>query len=121
LAGGVPVVLVHGLVVSSLYMEPTAERLAPFHRVFAPDLPGFGRSDKPSRALSVAGLADALGAWMDAEGLERAVLVGNSLGCQVIAEMAARAPHRAAGVVLTGPTVEPSGPHARTAVQTSSG
>jgi 2-hydroxy-6-oxonona-2,4-dienedioate hydrolase len=107
--GGVPVVLVHGLVVSSLYMVPTVERLAPFYQVFAPDLPGFGKSDKPSRALDVAGLADALGAWMEAAGIKRAVLVGNSLGCQVIAEMAARSPHRVEAVVLTGPTVDPSG------------
>lgn len=108
-ACGAPVVLVHGLVVSSLYMVPTMERLAPFCRVFAPDLPGFGESDKPSRTLNVTELAEALGAWMDAAGTGRAVLVGNSLGCQVIAEMAARSPDRVAGVVLTGPTVDPAG------------
>lgn len=39
-----PVVLVHGVVISSLYMVPTAERLVPFYRVFAPDLPGFGKA-----------------------------------------------------------------------------
>jgi 2-hydroxy-6-oxonona-2,4-dienedioate hydrolase len=105
----VPVVLVHGLVVSSLYMVPTAERLAHFFRVFAPDLPGFGQSDKPARTLNVPELADALGAWMDAAGLAQAVLVGNSLGCQVIAHVAARNPHRVAGVVLAGPTVDPAG------------
>ena len=108
-SGGVPVVLVHGLVVSSLYMLPTAERLALFYSVLAPDLPGFGKSDKPARALDVTELADALGAWIDAAGLGPAVLVGNSLGCQVIADMAARGPHRVAGVVLTGPTVDPAG------------
>ncbi|HEY1404550.1 MAG TPA: alpha/beta fold hydrolase, partial [Pyrinomonadaceae bacterium] len=96
----VPVVLVHGLVVSSLYMLPTAERLATFFRVFAPDMPGFGKSDKPLRALDVPELADALVAWMDAAGLVQPVLVGNSLGCQVIANVAARNPHRVAGVVL---------------------
>jgi pimeloyl-ACP methyl ester carboxylesterase len=105
-AGRVPVVLVHGLIVSSLYMMPTAERLAPFYRVFALDLPGFGQSDKPERAFDVSELAGALDAWMDAAGLERAVLVGNSMGCQIIAEMAARNPHRVAGAVLTGPTVD---------------
>lgn len=90
-------------------MLPTAERLSPFYRVLVPDLPGFGKSDKPARTLDVAGLAEALGAWMEAEGLGRAVLVGNSLGCQVIAEMAARSPHRVVGMVLTGPTVDPAG------------
>ncbi|HEV2707796.1 MAG TPA: alpha/beta hydrolase [Pyrinomonadaceae bacterium] len=105
----VPVVLVHGLLVSSLYMLPTAQRLAPFYRVFAPDMPGFGKSDKPSRALNVRGMAVALGEWMDAIGLGRAVLVGNSLGCQIIADVAARSPHRVEGVVLTGPTVDCAG------------
>jgi pimeloyl-ACP methyl ester carboxylesterase len=107
-AGIVPVVLVHGLVASSLYMVPTAKRLAPFYPVYAPDLPGFGRSDKPSRTLKVPELADALGAWMDAERLERVVLVGNSLGCQVVADLAARAPHKVGGIVLTGPSVDPT-------------
>lgn len=78
---GPPVVLVHGLVISSLYMVPTARRLAPFYRVFAPDLPGFGKSGKPARVLSVPELADALVAWLDAAGLGRAAFVGNSLGC----------------------------------------
>jgi 2-hydroxy-6-oxonona-2,4-dienedioate hydrolase len=74
------VVLVHGLVVSSRYMVPTAERLTSHCRVFAPDLPGFGRNEKPPRALDVAGLSDALSAWMGELGLERAALVGNSFG-----------------------------------------
>ena len=95
-------------------MVPTARRLAPFFPVFAPDLPGFGKSAKPSRVLSVPELADALGAWMDAVGLDRAVLVGNSLGCQILVDLAVRYPARAACVVLAGPTIDP---HARTAPQ----
>ena len=104
---GPPVVLVHGLVISSLYMVPTAERLAPRLPVYAPDLPGFGRSDRPRRVLDVPELADALRAWMDAAGLERAALVGNSLGCQVIVELAARFPERVERAVLAGPTMDP--------------
>ena len=57
------VVLVHGQVISSLYMVPTARLLAEEFPVFAPDLPGFGRSGKPARVLDVPGMADALGAW----------------------------------------------------------
>ena len=102
------VVLVHGLVVSSLYMLPTAERLAAFYNVFAPDLPGFGKSDKPEKALNVSELADALGAWIDALNLSPVILVGNSMGCQIIANLAARAPHRVKAVVFIGTTVDPS-------------
>jgi 2-hydroxy-6-oxonona-2,4-dienedioate hydrolase len=43
-----PVVLVHGYGMSSRYMAPLAEALACDFQVYAPDLPGFGRSDGPS-------------------------------------------------------------------------
>jgi 2-hydroxy-6-oxonona-2,4-dienedioate hydrolase len=102
------VILVHGLVISSLYMRPTAERLAPFVRVLAPDLPGFGRSVRPSHVLNMSELASALADWMKTLGLSRVVLVGNSLGCQVIAELAARNGVSVAGAVLAGPTMDPS-------------
>ena len=102
-------VLVHGLVVSSRYMIPTAKRLARHCRVFAPDLPGFGRSERPPRVLDVAGLSDALSAWMGEVGLERAALVGNSFGCQIIADLAVRHPARVERAVLQGPTMDPLG------------
>ena len=107
-ARGPGVVLVHGLVISSRYMVPTAERLAPLCDVYAPDLPGYGRSAKPARILSLAELADALARWMSAAGLERAHLVGNSFGCQVIAEFALRHPARVERLVLQGPTIDPA-------------
>jgi pimeloyl-ACP methyl ester carboxylesterase len=47
------IVLVHGLGVSSRYMAALARELAPFYRVHAVDLPGFGRSEKPPRPLGV--------------------------------------------------------------------
>ena len=55
------VVLVHGQIISGLYMVPTAERLATRFPVFAPHLPGVGLS-KPRRPLCVPELADALAA-----------------------------------------------------------
>src|SRR5215211_1650901 len=58
-----PVVLVHGIGVASRFMVPIAELLAPYHRVYAPDLPGFGKSEKPTHALSVVELTDALAEW----------------------------------------------------------
>ena len=113
-AGAVDVVLVHGLAVSSAYMVPTALALAHHHRVYAPDLPGFGRSYKPRHVLRVAELADALAAWMTAVGLGPAALIGNSLGCQVIADLACRHPALVERIVMIGPTMDPRG---RTMVQ----
>lgn len=55
-AGRVPVVLVHGQVVSSRYMLPLARRIAPHRRVLAPDLPGYGLSDDPGYPLDLEGL-----------------------------------------------------------------
>ncbi len=106
-AGGPPVVLVHGLVVSGRYMVPLLDELARSHAVYAPDLPGFGRSEGPAHALDVVGLADALAAWMRALGLGGAALVGNSMGCQVITELVLRHPGLAGRVVLQGPTMDP--------------
>lgn len=109
-----PIVLVHGLVISSLYMVPTAVRLAPFFKVYAPDLPGFGRSSKPAHVLSIPELADALAAWLNTLGLARVVLVGNSLGCQIIAEFATRYSSCLRAAILAGPTMDS---RARTARQ----
>ncbi len=105
-----PIVLVHGFVISSRYHVPLMRRLAPNHLVFAPDLPGFGWSAKPSGVLDVPGLAAALVATMDAAGIGRAVLVGNSLGSQIVAQAAADHPDRVLATVLTGPTFDPAEP-----------
>ena len=102
-----PVVLVHGLVISSRYMVPLAERLARALPTFAPDMPGFGRSNGPREALDIPALAAALAAWLRARGMTGAVLVGNSLGCQVITELAATEPSLARALVLAGPTFDP--------------
>jgi pimeloyl-ACP methyl ester carboxylesterase len=107
------IVLVHGVAVSGRYLLPLAEHLAPRARVYVPDLPGYGRSDRPPRRdLTVPELADALLAWMDRVGLSRPHLIGNSFGCQVIADVAARYPDRVGRLVLQGPTMDP---HARSA------
>jgi 2-hydroxy-6-oxonona-2,4-dienedioate hydrolase len=87
-------------------MVPTAERLAADFPVFAPDLPGFGHSSKPSHALDLPALAEVLASWMTVAGLESASMVGNSLGCQVIAEFGLRYPQRLRRAVLQGPTMD---------------
>lgn len=106
--GAAPIVLVHGLGVSSRYLVPTARRLAGRFPVFVPDLPGHGESERPPAALDVPGLGAALLAWLDEIGLGRVVLVGNSLGCQTIVDAALRRPERVLGLVLTGPTGDPA-------------
>ena len=104
---GPPVVLVHGLGVSSTYFEPLGALLAPSRRVVVPDLPGWGRSERPRRPLGVEGTAEVLG------GLVRRVggpvpLVANSYGAQVALALADAEPDLVGGLVLIGPTVDPA-------------
>jgi pimeloyl-ACP methyl ester carboxylesterase len=105
-----PVVLLHGWGVSGRYLVPTALAIAreDARAVYVPDLPGHGRSDRPARALDVAELAEVVLGWMDALGLRRAVLVANSFGCQIAAELAVRAPSRVLALALVGPTLDPA-------------
>jgi pimeloyl-ACP methyl ester carboxylesterase len=103
-----PYVLVHGLGVSGRYFLPLARRLARVARVYVPDLPGNGPSEKPPRPLDVPGLAAALGAWADVAGVERACVVGNSLGGQTVVELAVTRPELVARLVLVGPTFDPA-------------
>lgn len=103
-----PVVLVHGYGMSSEYMVPLAKRLAAASTVYAPDLPGHGRSDDPPRTLSIRELADFLAAWLDAAGIGKAAFLGNSMGCQILAELAVRHPERVDRLILVSPTVDPT-------------
>ncbi len=95
-------------------MAPLAKELVLHRTVYVPDLPGFGRSDKPDRALDVPELADCLASWMGALGLGPAALIGNSFGCQVVVELAVRHPGLVERAVLQAPVVDP---RARTAPQ----
>jgi 2-hydroxy-6-oxonona-2,4-dienedioate hydrolase len=104
---GEPVVLVHGYAVSGRYMLPLAQSLACHYTVLTPELPGFGRSQKPQVPLRISGLADALADCLDALGLERPAFVANSMGCQVVTELAVSVPERVGPLTLIGPTVDP--------------
>jgi 2-hydroxy-6-oxonona-2,4-dienedioate hydrolase len=108
-----PVVLLHGYGVSGTYMLPLARSLAPSFSVFVPDLPGFGRSEQPCSPLGIADLAAALADLLDAAGLQCPAFVANSMGCQVVTELAVRQPARVGPIVLIGPTVDPQRRSAR--------
>jgi pimeloyl-ACP methyl ester carboxylesterase/putative sterol carrier protein len=102
---GPAVVLLHGLGATCASMLPTLAELAPDHRVIAVDLPGFGDSAKPVRAYDPAFFARWLVAFLDAVGVERAVLVGNSMGGRIAIETGLRAPGRVDALVLFSPSL----------------
>ena len=86
--GSIPLVHVHGFAVSGRYLLPTARALAHRATTVVPDLPGYGQSAAWGHALGIGSLAWALREVLDALGLERVVLVGNSMGAPVCLEVA---------------------------------
>jgi pimeloyl-ACP methyl ester carboxylesterase len=98
-----PIVHVQGLAMSGRYLEPTAARLASRYATHVPDLPGYGYSDKPRYPLDISELAEALADYLDAVGVRRAVVLGNSTGALVAAEFAHRYPGRTESAILVSP------------------
>jgi pimeloyl-ACP methyl ester carboxylesterase len=97
---GPPLLFVHGL--GGLWQNwllniPAFMRT---HRVIAPDLPGFGRSEMPSGRISIQGFARVIDALCDQLEIDSPVIVGNSMGGFVGAEVALAFPTRVARLVL---------------------
>src|SRR5437762_10443417 len=53
-------------------------------------------------------MGEGLARWLDAVGLHEPVLVANSMGCQIVTELAVRRPDLAGPMVLVGPTTDPT-------------
>lgn len=101
---GSAVILVHGNGLSAGQWKLNISPLAKYYKVYAPDLPGFGLSDKPDLDYGVDYYVGFLKEFMDSIGVHKASLVGNSMGGAVVAKFAARCPDRVAGIVLSDPT-----------------
>lgn len=99
--------LLHGLLCSGTFMEPTANELVPQNTVCIPDMLGYGKSETPERALNIDEHAAALKELIEATGLVQPVLVGGSYGCNIAAELASQLAtdpkHNIRGLVLIGP------------------
>ena len=104
----VPIVHIHGFAISGEYLLPTARILAGRRVNVVPDLPGYGRSESRDHVLDIPALADALVTVLDDLHIDRAILVGNSMGCPVALEVAHTAPERVQRLVLVSPA---GGPH----------
>ena len=103
---GEPVVCLHGLGGTKASFVTTVAALAREYRVIALDLPGFGDSDKPlTAAYDAAYFADAVSAVLDELAIERAHLIGNSMGGRVAIEAGLRAPERVGRLVLLSPAM----------------
>jgi pimeloyl-ACP methyl ester carboxylesterase len=98
---GSPVLFIHGLG-SSGYIEWrfNLEAAAEGHRVYAPDLPGFGRTEKPRARYGIPYFTRFIERYMQARGLRSAAVVGTSLGGRVALELALEHPRRVSRLVL---------------------
>ena len=101
-------VLVHGLGVSSHYFEWLAAALAHDANVWLIDLPGYGSSPKPRRDVPVEEHARVLGLVIASAKVNDPVLVGHSMGCQVVTEIAVSTPRLAESLVLLSPVTNPA-------------
>src|SRR5919106_5951797 len=100
------VICIHGLGSNKTSFFETVAALTPDHTVHTLDLPGFGSSAKPARApYDAPWFAEAVRGYMDAMAIERAHLIGNSMGGRIAIEVALQAPERVATLGLLAPAL----------------
>ena len=109
---GPPVVLIHGMINSSRHWEQVARRLASDYTVIAPDLLGHGDSATPRGDYSLGAHAASIRDLLSAIGIDRATIVGHSLGGGVAMQYFWQFPQRTERLVLIssgglGPEVSP--------------
>jgi pimeloyl-ACP methyl ester carboxylesterase len=101
-----PVVMLHGLGGTKASFLPPVAALADEYRVYSIDMPGFGDSVKPLRAgYDPRFFARAVCGFMDAAGIERAHLIGNSMGGRVAFEVGFRHADRVNRIVGLTPSL----------------
>ena len=103
---GAPLLAIHGLGGTKASFLPTLALMRDTHRVIAVDLPGFGDSVKPLRApYDAAYFSGVMTAVLDSLGVERAHVVGNSMGGRIALELALTASDRVERLVLLSPAM----------------
>jgi pimeloyl-ACP methyl ester carboxylesterase len=100
--GAPPVLLLHGggYDSASLSYKQSVGPFSQYYRVFAPDWPGYGDSDKPKMRYTTEYYVDFLSQLMDALGLEKASLVGISMGGAISLGFSLQSPQRVEKLVL---------------------
>lgn len=98
--GDIPLIFVHGWGGRTDFWRGELGELSKDYRVIALDLPSHGNSTTPKGHHTQQNLAKAVLAVMDAANVQRAVLVGHSMGGNIVRHVALMAPERVAGIVL---------------------
>ena len=105
---GRPYVLVHGIGVSSRYFHPSAAQLAKYGTVYLVDLPGYGSAPNPRRDVTIVDHANVLARFLAADGIDDPILVGHSMGTQVVTQLVLDSPETTDRIVLLAPTMDPA-------------
>lgn len=101
---GEPLILLHGFNGSADHFTPASRYLTNHFRVLAPDIPGFGETEIPQQlSFSIDDQAERILEWIDALGIQRFYLGGNSMGGYLAAAVARRAPARVHALWLLAP------------------
>lgn len=99
------VVLIHGIGVSGVYFIPLARELAKRYTVIALDLPGYGKAPKPSVPLTIEQLASVTYTYLQKHDIFSPIMIGHSMGCQIIAHLTKETPAYTDKMILLAPTV----------------
>lgn len=100
------VAFIHAGVADARMWGPQLRSFTSQHRVIAPDLPGFGQTPLDSDVVDYRAFVRSA---LDAAGMERAAIVGTSLGARIAVELALESPERVSALVLTGPGLDGHG------------
>lgn len=106
-ARGEPIIMLHGYSDSWFSFSRVLTPLARDTRVYALDLRGHGKTDKPAVGYHMRDLAADVVAFMDAKGIVRATVIGHSMGGFVAQQVALAAPKRVSRLVLVGTATTP--------------
>jgi pimeloyl-ACP methyl ester carboxylesterase len=101
-AGGIPVVLLHGITDSWFSWSRVLPQLDKKYRVYALDLRGHGDTDKPQTGYAMKDFAADVIAFMDAMNIKRATVVGHSMGSFVALQTTLDAPERVEKLLIMG-------------------
>lgn len=97
---GKEVILLHGWGANIDSFAPVSRYLSNYFKVIAMDLPGFGKSELPERALNIAGYADFVSEFINKLSIRKPILIGHSNGGRIIIYMTAKKMVEAHKIIL---------------------
>ena len=100
-----PLVMLHGWAASHKFWKYSFSAFSPRWRVIAPDMVGFGISEKPKRDYTLEGLTSWFGNFLDAMKLDRITLVAHSMGGTIALLYALQHPERIERLVVSNPLI----------------